>query len=97
MVVLVIVRPPVFQRQILPNSVAQFVKFRVGICEIPKGIKRSPKNLQLDINGQFHVFAWQAANSTGNSWKSACRGILLAVVIVTAVLVVITVVCQLQC
>ena len=54
-------------------------------------LKRSPKNLELDINvaknEQFHIFPWQAANSMANSkfrgavWKSACCGIFLALVI----------------
>ena len=54
-------------------------------------LKRSPKNLELDINlaekWAVLVFPQQTTNSTANSefcsvaWKSACCGILLALVI----------------
>jgi len=33
-------------------------------------LKKSPKNLELDMNvaknGQFHIFPWQAANTVAN-------------------------------
>jgi len=61
-------------------------------CFINGNIKKNPKNLDIDINvaknGQFRIFPWQAANSTasgkfcGTAQKSACRGILLAMIMI---------------
>ena len=61
-------------------------------CFINGTIQNKPEkpwiiDINLAKNGQFYVFPQQAANSMANSefrstaWKSACRGILLALLI----------------
>jgi len=59
-------------------------------------LKRSPKKIDLDIivakTGQFHIFPQKAANSAANGefrgavWKSACRRILLALLMIKLVI-----------
>jgi len=57
--------------------------------KIKKELEKTWIKYKCSKNAQFRVFPWQVANSAANgefcgtAWKSACRGILLALLIIT--------------